>query len=180
MILLPLPLSFLFHLREVSQIPAYQPPILHLIHHGSRHTHENHQPQRTCELGLFLFCLSYFVGPRRGCLRVTICAYPPPTPSCVGARAPKKRSCMAQLHPGPSQDDGQVRGLILSAWEVPWTHPSPAFAAVLRKKGSKLPALYLAHGLALKPNAPSACEQQVVIRGKGGGKEQDADKCNWK
>lgn len=85
---------------------------------------------------------------------------------------------MAQLHPGPSQGDGGVRGLILSGWEVPWTHPSPAFAAVLRKKGSKLPALYLAHGFALKPNASSACDQQAVV--KEGGKDRDADKCNWK
>lgn len=33
-----------------------------------------------------------------------------------------------------------------------WTHPSSAFAAVLRKMGTKLSALYLAHEFALKPN----------------------------
>lgn len=31
-------------------------------------------------------------------------------------------------------------------WDVLWTHPLPAFPAALRKMGTKLPALYLAHG----------------------------------
>lgn len=116
--------NFLYDLREVTQISLYQLPVLHLKCHGSKYIliHENHQPWRTCELGLFLSCLSYFVGQWRGCLgfTVTICAHP-----------------WAELEPGlqrntavwPSSTQVPPRimegsEVLSSAWDVLWTHPS--------------------------------------------------------
>lgn len=120
-----------------------------------------------CELGLFLPCLSYSVGQQRGHLRTT----ESPSvliPSPAGARAPKKHSCLASLHSGPSQNDGGARGLILSAWDVLWTLPLPAFPASLRKMGKKLPALYLARGFALKTKCSSGCGHYVVMFAREG------------
>lgn len=119
------------------------------------------------KLGLFLPCLGYSVGQQRGHLRTT----ESPSvliPSLSRARAPKKHSCLASLHSGPSQDDEGARGLIVSAWDVLWTHPLPDFAAVLWKMGTRLPALCLACGFALKPKCSSACGHYVVMFAREG------------
>lgn len=128
----------------MTQILAYQLLVLHLKCYALR---ESRQSQRTCGLGLFPPCLSYSGGQWSH----RLCS----SWHWAGARAAKKHSCVAQLHPGPSQDDGGGGGRVPSARDVLWTPPSPAFAAVLRKTGTKLPVLPCTRltGFLLQPNA---------------------------
>lgn len=82
--------------------------------------------------------------------------------------------CMASFTQVPPSGEGSR--VFLAGWCCePGPRPEPALAAVLRKLGTELPALHLARGFALKPNALSMRATRGYAwwrKGKGTGHRQ--------
>lgn len=84
----------------------------------------------------------------------------------------QRNTAVWQLHPGPSQDDGGVRGPVLSASDGRGTHP-PLLSS---GKRDTAPSPVRGPWVCSAAKFPWACGQSVAGPGREAGKEQDADK----